>query len=145
MNYLNQIESLLFTERKENDIIEKLNSKIQELKDVISDVTKENSILKREKYNQKEDLVEKNKENYDDNLDTIDYDVESKLEEKIVIDIKKFKNILKRRFKNKNYDKILIKYGLNDNEKYNNKKDDNDKKSMNKNIINDIIKEIMLN
>ena len=83
----------------------------------------------------KKDIVEK------DDLDTIDFDVESKYDEKIKVDIEKFKNILKKKFQNKNYDKILIKYGLHDNEKY----DNDSNKKISKNMMNDIIKEIMLN
>mgnify|MGYP005664971923 CR=1 FL=1 len=75
--------------------------------------------------------------NYDDNIDTIDFDIKPKLEEKINIDIKRFRNILKNKFENKfenkNYERILAKYDI-----YN-------KSSISKNMMNDIIKEIMLN
>ena len=71
--------------------------------------------------------------NNDDNIDTIDFDIKPKLEEKINIDIKRFRNILKNKFENKNYERILAKYDI-----YN-------KSSISKNMMNDIIKEIMLN
>ena len=134
LEYLDQIEASLFNEQKENDMIQKYRDEIVELKDIISDLNKSNSILKR-KWNRKKDIVEK------DDLDTIDFDVESKYDEKIKVDIEKFKNILKKKFQNKNYDKILIKYGLHDNEKY----DNDSNKKISKNMMNDIIKEIMLN
>ena len=128
IEYLNQIEESLFSEREENHMIKKYSDEIQELKDIISDLTKENTILKREK-NRKID--------YDDNIDTIDFDIKPKLEEKINIDIKRFRNILKNKFENKfenkNYERILAKYDI-----YN-------KSSISKNMMNDIIKEIMLN
>lgn len=131
--YLDQIEASLFNEREENDMIQKYKDEIIEYKDIISDLTKNNSILKRKINRKKEDDYVKN--DLDKNLDTIDFDVIAKYDEKINVDIEKFKNILKRKFQNKNYDKILIKYGL-----YN-----NETKSINKNMMNDIIKEIMLN
>ena len=132
--YLDQIEASLFNEREENDMIQIYKNEIIELKDIISDLTKENSILKRKMNRKKED-------NYDTELDTIEFDVEPKYDEKVNVDIEKFKNILKKKFKNKNYDKILIKYGLHDNEKY----DNDTNKKISKNMMNDIIKEIMLN
>ena len=131
--YLDQIEASLFDEKKENDNIQKYRDEIVELKDIISDLTKSNSILKR-KMNRKKD-------DFDKDLDSIDFDVIPKYDEKINIDIEKFKSILKQKFQNKNYDKILIKYGLYDNEKY----DNNSNKKISKNMMNDIIKEIMLN
>ena len=127
--YLDQIEASLFNEREENDMIQIYKNEILELKDIISDLNKSNSILKRKINRKKED-------NYETELDTIDFDVIAKYDEKIYIDIEKFKNILKKKFKNKNYDKILIKYGLHDNKS---------NKKVSKNMMNDIIKEIMLN
>ena len=115
LEYLNQIESILFDEQKDKDIIEK---KINE----INDLNRKYSILKK-KYN-----IIKDEKNYD----TIDFDLEPKLYEKVRIDIKKFKDILKCKFKDKNYEKILVKYEI-----------DKDK-TINKNTMNDIIKEIML-
>lgn len=135
--YLDQIEASLFNEREENDMIQIYKNEIIEYKDIISDLTKNNSLLKRE-LNKKKDYV---KNDLDKELDTIDFDIEPKYDEKIYIDIEKFKSILKKKFKNKNYDKILIKYGLHDNEKY----DNDSNKKISKNMMNDIIKEIMLN
>ena len=118
LDYLNQIEAILFSEKKEKDNIEKnLN--------IINDLKKENSILQK-KYNKIKD------ENKYDTIDTIDFDIKPKLYENIRIDIKKFKDILKCKFKDKNYEKILAKYEI-----------DKDK-TINKNTMNDIIKEIML-
>lgn len=140
--YLDQIEASLFNEKKENDNIQKYKDEIVELKDIISDLTKSNSLLQRELNKKKDDYI---KNDLDKDLDTIEFDVIPKYDEKINIDIEKFKNILKKKFKNKNYDKVLIKYGLNDDEKYDNKKYDNSNKKISKNMMNDIIKEIMLN
>lgn len=126
--YLDQIEASLFNEQKENDNIQIYKNEILELKDIISELNKQNSLLKRELNNYKKD-------EFDKNLDTIEFDIETKYDEKINIDIEKFKNILKQKFKNKNYNKILIKYGLYDN---------GSNKKITKNMMNDIIKEIML-
>lgn len=131
--YLDQIEASLFNEHKENDMIQKYRDEIIDLKDIISDLTKSNSLLQRELNKKKDDYI---KNDLDKELDTIDFDVEPKYDEKINIDIEKFKSILKQKFKNKNYDKVLIKYGLNDNDS---------NKKISKNMMNDIIKEIMLN
>lgn len=136
--YLDQIEISLFKEYKENDNIQKYKNEILEYKDIISELTKQNSLLQRElnnkrNENKKEDF---NKNDYEKDLDTIDFDVIPKYDEKINIDIEKFKNILRKKFKNKNYDKVLIKYGFNDN---------TSNKKISKNMMNDIIKEIMLN
>ena len=141
--YLDQIEASLFNEREENDNIQKYKDEIVEYKDIISDLTKRNSLLQRELNKKKDDYKNDNfvKNDLDKDLDTIEFDVEPKYDEKINVDIEKFKNILKKKFKNKNYDKILIKYGLHDNEKY----DNNSNKKISKNMMNDIIKEIMLN
>jgi len=136
--YLDQIEASLFNEREENDMIQIYKNEILELKDIISDLTKENSILKRKMNRKKDDYI---KNDLDKDLDTIEFDVEPKYDEKVNVDIEKFKSILKKKFKNKNYDKILIKYGLYDNEKY----DNDTNKKISKNMMNDIIKEIMLN
>ena len=132
--YLDQIEASLFSERQENDIIKKYENEILSLKDIIADLNKENAILKRKWNKDKNEYKDKNDIDLDDDLDTINFDVEPKLQEKIYIDIEKFKKILKNKFKNKKYDKILHKYGLNDKSK-----------SIDKNMMNDIIKEIMLN
>ena len=136
--YLDQIEASLFNERKENDNIQKYRDEIVELKDIISDLTKSNSLLQRELNKKKDDYKNDDfvKNDLDKDLDTIDFDVEPKYDEKIKVDIEKFKSILKQKFKNKNYDKVLIKYGLNDNDS---------NKKISKNMMNDIIKEIMLN
>jgi len=134
--YLDQIEASLFNEQKENDNIQKYRNEIIDLKDIISDLTKQNSLLQRE-LNKKKDYVKKDdfvKNDLDKDLDTIEFDVEAKYDEKVNINIEKFKNILKKKFKNKNYDKILFKYGLYDSNK-----------KISKNMMNDIIKEIMLN
>lgn len=136
--YLDQIEASLFNEREENDMIQKYKDEILEYKDIISELTKQNSLLQRElnnkrNENKKDDF---NKNDYEKDLDTIDFDVIPKYEEKIKVDIEKFKNILRKKFKNKNYDKVLIKYGFNDN---------TSNKKISKNMMNDIIKEIMLN
>ena len=131
--YLDQIEASLFNERKENDNIQKYKDEIVEYKDIISELTKRNSLLQREINKKKDDYK---KEDLDKDLDTIDFDIIPKYDEKINIDIEKFKSILKQKFKNKNYDKVLIKYGLNDN---------SSNKKISKNMMNDIIKEIMLN
>jgi hypothetical protein len=132
--YLDQIEASLFNEKVENDNIQKYRDEIVELKDIISDLTKSNSLLQRELNKKKDDNFYK--KDLDKDLDTIEFDVEPKYDEKINIDIEKFKSILKNKFKNKNYDKVLIKYGLNDNDS---------NKKISKNMMNDIIKEIMLN
>jgi hypothetical protein len=121
IDYLNQIEDSLYTEHKENDKIKEYIKEIDNFKDIIANLIKENTILKR-----KINIMEKG-------LDTIDFDIEPKLTEAIVIDIEKFKKILHSKFKHKNYNQILIKYGI------------DDRKSINKNMMNDIIKEIMLN
>lgn len=121
IDYLNQIEDSLYTERKENDKIKEYIKEIDNFKDIVANLIKENTILKRKINTMETDL------------DTIDFDIEPKLTEAIVIDIEKFKKILDNKFKDKDYEKILIKYGI------------NDKKSINKNMMNDIIKEIMLN
>ena len=136
--YLDQIEASLFNERKENDMIQKYKDEILEYKDIISDLTKSNSLLQRELNKNKNDVFVKNDldKNLDKELDTIDFDVIPKYDEKINIDIEKFKSILKKKFQNKNYDKVLIKYGLNDNDS---------NKKISKNMMNDILKEIMLN
>lgn len=125
--YLDQIEVSLFNEREENDMIQKYRDEIVELKDIIANLTKENTILKRE---------QNRKDNFNKDLDTIDFDVIAKYDEKINVDIEKFNSILKKKFRNKNYDKILVKYGLHDNDS---------NKMISKNMMNDIIKEIMLN
>lgn len=125
--YLDQIEMSLFNEREENDMIQKYRDEIIELKDIIANLTKENTILKRE---------QNRKDNFNKDLDTIDFGIEPKYDEKINVDIEKFKSILKKKFRNKNYDKILVKYGLHDNDS---------KTKISKNMMNDIIKEIMLN
>jgi len=96
------------------------------------------SNIKRKMNRKKDDYI---KNDLDKDLDTIEFDVEPKYDEKVNVDIEKFKSILKKKFKNKNYDKILIKYGLYDNEKY----DNDTNKKISKNMMNDIIKEIMLN
>ena len=132
--YLDQIEASLFNEQKENDNIQKYKDEILELKDIISDLTKSNSLLQRELNKKKDDNFYK--KDLDKDLDTIEFDVIPKYDEKIKVDIEKFKSILKQKFKNKNYDKVLIKYGLNDNDS---------NKKISKNMMNDIIKEIMLN
>ena len=136
--YLDQIEASLFNEKVENDNIQKYRDEIVELKDIISDLTKSNSLLQRELNKKKDDYKNDDfvKNDLDKDLDTIDFDVEPKYDEKIKVDIEKFKSILKQKFKNKNYDKVLIKYGLNDN---------SSNKKISKNMMNDIIKEIMLN
>ena len=135
--YLDQIEASLFYEQKENDNIQKYRDEIVELKDIISDLTKSNSLLQRELNNKNKNKKDNfNKNDYEKDLDTIEFDVIPKYDEKIKVDIEKFKSILKQKFKNKNYDKVLIKYGLNDN---------NSNKKISKNMMNDIIKEIMLN
>ncbi len=121
IDYLNQIEDLLYTERKENDKIKEYIKEIDNFKDIVANLIKENTILKRKINTMETDL------------DTIDFDIEPKLTEAIVIDIEKFKKILDNKFKDKDYAKILIKYGI------------DDRKSINKNMMNDIIKEIMLN
>lgn len=134
--YLDQIEASLFNERKENDNIQKYKDEIVEYKDIISDLTKRNGLLQRELNKKKDDYKNDDfDKDLDKDLDTINFDVEPKYNEKVNINIEKFKSILKQKFKNKNYDKILIKYGL-----YN-----NETKSIDKNMMNDIIKEIMLN
>ena len=69
-------------------------------------------------------------------MDTIDFDIKPKIEEKIVVDIERIKKIMDSKLKQKNMDKIddiFKKYGI------------KDKKSVNKEKINLILKEIMLN
>ena len=86
---------------------------------------KENSILKR-KLNSKKEI-------YDD-IETIHFDIEPKIEEKIVVDINKLKNIMNKKLKKQKedkIDKILQEYGI------------TDKKSVNKDKINQILKEII--
>ena len=96
--YLDQIEVSLFNEQKENDNIQKYKDKIVELKDIISDLTKQNSLLQRELNIKKDDYKKDDfvKNDLDKDLDTIDFDVIPKYDEKIKVDIEKFKNILEK-------------------------------------------------
>ena len=90
--YLDQIEASLFNEKVENDNIQKYRDEIVELKDIISDLTKSNSLLQRELNKKKDDYKNYDfvKNDLDKDLDTIDFDVEPKYDEKINIDIEKY-------------------------------------------------------
>ena len=125
--YLSQIESSLFEDKKTDTNIQKYKDKINDLKLVNNDLMKENSILKKKIYL---------KDDFDDDLDTINFDIKPKIEEKIVVDIERLKSIIDSKLKQKNTDKIedtFKKYGI------------RDKKSVNRESINTLLKEIMLN
>ena len=125
--YLSQIESSLFEDKKTDTNIQKYKDKINDLKLVNNDLMKENSILKKKIYL---------KDDFDNDLDTINFDIKPKIEEKIVVDIERLKSIIDSKLKQKNTDKIedtFKKYGI------------RDKKSVNREKINTLLKEIMLN
>ena len=121
--YLSQIEGLLF-EDKESD---KDNIKY---KDELDDFKKQNSLLKKKLF--KYENIESDTED----IDTINFDIKPKIDEKIVVDIEKLKKILDTKLRTKKdnkIDQILKKYDI------------ADKKSVNKDKMNKILKEIMLN
>ena len=123
--YLSQIEASLFEEKAVDTNIEKYKDEIKRFKTIKDNLMKENSILKR-KLNSKKEI-------YDD-IETIHFDIEPKVEEKIVVDINKLKNIMNKKLKKQKedkIDKILQEYGI------------TDKKSVNKEKINQILKEII--
>ena len=123
--YLSQIEASLFEEKAVDTNIKGYEDEIKQLKTIKDNLMKENSILKR-KLNSKKEI-------YDD-IETIHFDIEPKIEEKIVVDINKLKNIMNKKLKKQKedkIDKILQEYGI------------TDKKSVNKEKINRIIKEII--
>jgi len=123
--YLSQIEASLFEEKAVDTNIKGYEDEIKQLKTIKDNLMKENSILKR-KLNSKKEI-------YDD-IETIHFDIEPKIEEKIVVDINKLKNIMNKKLKKQKedkIDKILQEYGI------------TDKKSVNKDKINQILKEII--
>ena len=129
MEYLSQIEASLFEDKKIDTNIKKYKDEINDINKIKEDLMKENSILKRKIHKNK-------KEDIDEDLDTINFDIEAKVEEKIVIDIERLKKIMDKRLKKQKEDKIdeiFFKYGI------------KDKKSVNKEKVNIILKEIMLN
>ena len=126
--YLSQIEASLFEEKTVNTNINEYEDEIKRLKTIKDDLMKENSLLKK-KLNSKK----KEKDN-DDDIETIHFDIEPKVEEKIVVDINKLKNIINIKLKKQKedkIDKILQENGI------------TDKKSVNKEKINKILKEII--
>ena len=126
--YLSQIEESLFEDKKMDTNIQKYKDEIKNFKLINDDLMKENSILKRKLNNIDKDL--------DDDLDTIHFDIKPKIDEKIVVDIERLKSIIDSKLKQKNTDKIddtFKKYGI------------RDKKSVNREKINTLLKEIMLN
>ena len=124
--YLSQIEASLFEEKTVNTNNKEYKDEIKQLKIIKEDLMKENSILKRK--------LNKKKVNDDDDIETIHFDIEPKVEEQIVVDINRLKKIMDQKLKKQNLDKIdkiLCDYGI------------TDKKSVNKRKINRIIKEII--
>lgn len=121
--YLSQIEASLFEEKE----VDKHNIKY---KDELNDLKKQNSLLKKKLYKYE------NQADIEEDIDTINFDIKPKIEEKIIVDIEKLKKILDTKLKMKKenkIDEIFEKYGI------------IDKKSVNKDKINKILKEIMLN
>ena len=121
--YLSQIEASLFEEKE----VDKDNIKY---KDELNDLKKQNSLLKKKLYKYE------NQVDIEEDIDTINFDIKPKIEEKIIVDIEKLKKILDTKLKMKKenkIDEIFEKYGI------------IDKKSVNKDKINKILKEIMLN
>ena len=126
-DYLSQIEASLFEDKKTDTNIQKYKDEIKDIKSINDELMKENSILKK-KLHQKDD--------FDDDLDTIHFDIKPKIDEKIVVDIERLKSIMDSKLKQKNMDKIddiFKKYGI------------QNRKSVNRESINLILKEIMLN
>ena len=128
MEYLSQIEASLFEDKKTDTNIQKYKDEINDFKSINDKLMKENSILKRQ--------IKRQKDDFDDDLDTIHFDIKPKIDEKIVVDIERLKSIIDSKLKQKNTDKIedtFKKYGI------------RDKKSVNRESINTLLKEIMLN
>ena len=119
--YLSQIEATLFEEKTINMKDDKYKDEIKKFKNINENLIKENSILKRKLNSQKIN---------NDDIETINFDIE----ENIVVDINRLKNIMDQKLKKQNLDKIdkiLNEYGI------------TDKKSVNKQKKNKIIKEII--
>ena len=134
MEYLSQIEASLFEDKKTDTNIQKYKDKIKDIKSINDKLMKENSILRRQIKRQNKQEINHN--DYDDDLDTIHFDIKPKIDEKIVVDIERLKSIIDSKLKQKNTDKIddaFKKYGI------------RDKKSVNREKINTLLKEIMLN
>jgi len=128
MEYLSQIEASLFEDKKTDTNIQKYKDEINDFKSINDKLMKENSILKRQ--------IKRQKDDFDDDLDTIHFDIKPKIDEKIVVDIERLKSIIDSKLKQKNTDKIedtFKKYGI------------RDKKNINREKINTLLKEIMLN
>ena len=136
-DYLSQIEASLFEDKKTDTNIQKYKDEINDFKSIKDELMKENSILKRQiKRQNKQEINHNIDKDLDDDLDTINFDIKPKIEEKIVVDIERLKSIIDSKLKQKNTDKIddtFKKYGI------------TDKKSVNREKINTLLKEIMLN
>ena len=137
--YLSQIESSLFEDKKVDTNIQKYKDEINDLKSIRDDLMKENSILKRQIKRHEINKVDLD-DDFDDDLDTIDFDIKPKLDEKVFVDIERLKSIIYSRLTQKSaqrkidkLDNLLEKYGI------------RDKKSVNRDKINTLLKEIMLN
>ena len=137
MEYLSQIEASLFEDKKTDTNIQKYKDEIKDIKSINDKLMKENSILKRQiKRQNKQEINHNIDKDFDDDLDTIHFDIKPKIDEKIVVDIERLKSIIDSKLKQKNTDKIddtFKKYGI------------RDKKSVNREKINTLLKEIMLN
>jgi hypothetical protein len=137
MEYLSQIEASLFEDKKTDTNIQKYKDEIKDIKSINDKLMKENSILKRQiKRQNKQEINHNIDKDFDDDLDTIHFDIKPKIDEKIVVDIERLKSIIDSKLKEKNTDKIdnaFKKYGI------------RDKKSVNREKINTLLKEIMLN
>ena len=139
--YLSQIESSLFEDKKTDTNIQKYKDEMKDIKSINLKLMKENSILKRQIKRQNKQEINHNidkdfDDDLDNDLDTINFDIKPKIEEKIVVDIERLKSIMDSKLKQKNTDKIddiFKKYGI------------TDKKSVNREKINTLLKEIMLN
>ena len=134
--YLSQIESSLFEDKKTDTNIQKYKDEIKDIKSINDKLMKENSILKRQIKRQNKQEINNIDKDFDDDFDTIDFDIKPKIDEKIVVDIERLKSIIDSKLKQKNTDKIedtFKKYGI------------RDKKSVNREKINTLLKEIMLN
>ena len=137
MEYLSQIEASLFEDKKMDTNIQKYKDEINDFKSIKDELMKENSILKRQiKKQNKQEINHNIDTDFDNDLDTIHFDIKPKIDEKIIVDIERLKSIIDSKLKQKNMDKIddiFKKYGI------------QNRKSVNRESINLILKEIMLN
>jgi hypothetical protein len=136
-DYLSQIEASLFEDKKTDTNIQKYKDEINDFKSIKDELMKENSILKRQiKKQNKQEINHNIDTDFDNDLDTIHFDIKPKIDEKIIVDIERLKSIIDSKLKQKNMDKIddiFKKYGI------------QNRKSVNRESINLILKEIMLN